>query len=96
MEWTTLYTGFADVADQEGFEDAANTFRRVADVEQWHERRYNKLIEAVQTNHVFKKPEKVLWKCLNCGRVVESLEAPAKCPTCEHPRAHFELYAENY
>lgn len=96
MEWTTLYSGFADAADGEGFKDAAGTFRRVAEVEKWHERRYNKLIEAVQANTVFKKPEKVLWKCRNCGRVVEAQEAPEKCPTCLHPRAYFELYAENY
>jgi rubrerythrin len=96
MEWTTLYTGFADVADQEGFKDAAGTFRLVAEVEQWHERRYNQLIEAVQTNTVFKRPEKALWKCRNCGRVMEVTEPPDKCPTCDHPRAYFELYAENY
>jgi len=96
MEWTTLYTGFADVADEEGFKDAAGTFRRVAAVEKWHERRYNKLIEAVQTNRVFKRSENVLWKCRNCGLVIEAAEAPQKCPTCEHPRAFFQVYAENY
>jgi rubrerythrin len=96
MEWTTLYTGFADVADEEGFKDAAGTFRRVAAVEKWHERRYNKLIEAVQTNRVFKRSENVLWKCRNCGLVIEAAEAPEKCPTCEHPRAFFQVYAENY
>ena len=96
MEWTTLYSGFAEVADQEGFKGAADTFRLVAEVEKWHERRYNKLIEAVQLKAVFKKPETALWKCRNCGRVVESTEAPEKCPTCLHPRAYFELYAENY
>jgi rubrerythrin len=96
MEWTTLYTGFADVADQEGFKDAADTFRNVAEVEQWHERRYNKLIEAVQAKTVFKKPEKALWKCRNCGRVEEVTEPPEECPTCKHPRAYFELFAENY
>jgi rubrerythrin len=96
MEWTTLYTGFADQAAQEGFKDVAETFKQVAAVEEWHERRYNKLIEAVQNKNVFKKPEKVLWKCRNCGRVVEALEAPEKCPTCQHPRAFFELYADNY
>ncbi len=96
MEWTTLYTGFADVADEEGFKDAADTFRLVAEVEKWHERRYNKLIEAVQGNTVFKRSEKALWKCRNCGRVMEVAEAPEKCPTCLHPRAYFELYAENY
>lgn len=96
MEWTTLYTGFADEADQEGFKDAARIFKQVAEVEKWHERRYNKLIEAVQAERVFKKPQKVLWKCRNCGRVMEAAEAPDVCPTCDHPRAYFELLAENY
>jgi rubrerythrin len=96
MEWTTLYSGFAEVADQEGFKGGADTFRLIAEVEKWHERRYNKLIEAVQANTVFKKPETALWKCRNCGRVMEVTEPPEKCPTCVHPRAYFELYAENY
>jgi len=96
LEWTTLYTGFEDVAKQEGFPDVARVFAEVAEVEQWHERRYNKLIEAVQGETVFKRPDKVLWKCRNCGRVIEASEAPDICPTCDHPRAHFELYAENY
>jgi rubrerythrin len=96
FEWTTLYTGFEDDARQEGFKDLAEIFKRVAVVEQWHERRYNKLAEALQDRAVFKKPQKVLWKCRNCGRVVEASEAPTKCPTCDHPQAFFELYAENY
>ena len=95
-EWTTLYTGFADQASQEGFKDVAETFKQVAAVEEWHERRYNKLIEAVQNKTVFKKPQKALWKCRNCGRVVEAVEAPAVCPTCQHPQAFFEIYAANY
>ncbi|MFZ0242577.1 MAG: rubrerythrin family protein [Desulfobacterales bacterium] len=96
MEWTTLYTGFADVAEQESFKDAARLFKEVAEVEQWHERRYNKLIEAVQADRVFKRPQKALWKCRNCGRVIEAAEAPDICPTCNHPRAYFEILAENY
>jgi rubrerythrin len=96
MEWTTLYTGFGDVADQEGFKDASRAFKKIAEVEKWHERRYNKLIEAVQAATVFKKPQKVLWKCRNCGRVIEAAEAPEICPSCDHPRAYFELLAENY
>ncbi|MGA8241150.1 MAG: rubrerythrin family protein [Desulfobacterales bacterium] len=96
MEWTTLYTGFGDVADQEGFKDASRAFKKIAEVEKWHERRYNKLIEAVQEDTVFKKPQTVLWKCRNCGRVIEAAEAPEICPSCDHPRAYFELLAENY
>jgi rubrerythrin len=96
MEWTTLYTGFGDVADQEGFKDASRAFKKIAEVEKWHERRYNKLIEAVQAATVFKKPQTVLWKCRNCGRVIEAAEAPEICPSCDHPRAYFELLVENY
>ena len=96
MEWTTIYTGFAEMAEQEGFKNAANAFSQIAEVEQWHERRYNKLIEAVRESTGFKSPQKVLWKCRNCGRVMESDEAPAVCPTCDHPQAHFELFVENY
>jgi len=96
MEWTTLYTGFGDVADQEGFKDASRAFKKIAEVEKWHERRYNKLIEAIQADTVFKKPQTVLWKCRNCGRVIEAAEAPETCPSCDHPRAYFELLAENY
>jgi rubrerythrin len=50
----------------------------------------------LQNKSVFKKPQKALWKCRECGRVVEAFEAPLKCPTCAHPQAFFELYAENY
>ena len=96
MEWTTLYTGFADVAKQEGFEKAAYAFSQIAEVEHWHERRYNKLIEAVKESTVFVRPQKVLWKCRNCGRVIEAPQAPEVCPTCDHPQSHFELFVENY
>jgi rubrerythrin len=96
LEWTTLYTGFADDATQEGFKEAARAFKQVAEVEKWHERRYNKLIEAVEAQTVFKSPQKALWKCRNCGRVVEAVEPPSKCPTCDHPQGYFELFTENY
>ena len=96
MEWTTIYTGFSDTARQEGFPEAGDVFDRIAEVEQWHERRYNKLIEAIENGTVFKSPTKAYWKCRNCGRVHEGTEPPDICPSCLHPKAHFELLAENY
>ena len=35
-------------------------------------------------------------KCINCGRVVEANSAPLRCPACDHPQAHFELFVEAY
>jgi rubrerythrin len=96
LEWGKLYPGFADVAEKEGFKDVAYTFRMVAKVEAYHERRYNKLLENVQSGKVFKKDAPIKWKCRNCGLVIEGPNAPDNCPTCGHPKAYFEVWTENY
>jgi len=96
LEWGTLYPGFAEVADEEGFADAARTFRMIAKVEAYHERRYRKLLANVEQGKVFKKDLVIKWKCRNCGHVFEGAEAPDKCPVCDHPRSFFEVWCENY
>lgn len=95
-EWGTLYPNFAEIADEEGFADAARTFRMVAKVEAYHERRYRKLLANVEEGKVFKKDKPVMWKCRNCGYVFEGSETPERCPVCDHPRSYFELWCENY
>jgi rubrerythrin len=96
LEWTTLYQNFADVAKKEGFPEAYETFSQVAKVEKFHEARYLALLKAVNEGKVFKKDKPVKWHCRNCGYVFEGKEVPEKCPVCDHPRAHFEVLAENY
>lgn len=96
LEWGTLYPGFAKVADEEGFTEAARTFRNVAKVEAYHERRYVKLLDNVKNDTVFKKTSAIMWKCRNCGHIFEGAEAPEKCPVCDHPRAFFEVWCEDY
>lgn len=96
LEWGKLYPNFGDVAEQEGFPEVASTFRAVANVEAYHEHRYNKLVESIKQGKVFKKDQPLKWKCRNCGLVVEGTEAPAACPTCMHPRSYFEVWVENY
>lgn len=95
-EWAELYPAFADTADKEGFPEIAAAFRNIADAEKWHEIRYKKLAENIETDKVFKKDEKVLWKCGNCGYVHEGEEAVDVCPACVHPKSFFELYVEAY
>jgi rubrerythrin len=96
LEWGTLYPNFGEVAEKEGFNDVATTFRMVAKVESYHERRYNKLLENVQQGKVFKKDTPIKWKCRNCGYVFEGPMVPDKCPVCAHPKAYFEVWTENY
>lgn len=95
-EWSELYPAFADVADKEGFSEIATAFRNIASAEKNHEIRFNKLADNVENGTVFKKSEKTLWKCGNCGYVHEGTEAPDICPTCIHPKAHFEVFVEPY
>jgi len=96
LEWTKLYPGFGDVAQQEGFKAAAAKFRSIAEVEQYHDRRYQKLIERVSSGTVFKREQAIKWKCRVCGRVHEGLEPPKMCPTCGHAQAYYEPWCENY
>jgi len=96
FEWGTLYPSFGEVAEKEGFKDVAKTFRSVAKVEAYHERRYSKLLTNMEQGKVFKKDTPIKWKCRNCGFVFEGNEAPDKCPVCDHPRSFFEVWTENY
>ncbi len=95
-EWTKLYPGFADIAEQEGFRDAAAVFRLIAKVEVEHEKRYRKLLENLESGAVFKKSASTSWKCRNCGYHHEGPEAPEQCPACLHPKNYFEVFEENY
>jgi rubrerythrin len=96
MEWSDLYAGFEKTARAEGFPEVAASFKHVAGVESFHEKRYRKLAANIETGEVFKRPAPVKWHCTNCGYVHEGLEAPALCPACKHPQALYEILAENY
>lgn len=96
LEWTKLYKEAGEVARQEGFQEIANVFCEIAEVEEQHEIRYRKLLKNVKENKVFKKDAVVRWKCRNCGYVHEGIEAPKRCPACAHPQSYYELLAENY
>ena len=95
-EWAEMYREFAEEADREGFPQLAAQFRAVASVEAAHEKRYLALLENLKNDVVFKREEKTSWHCRNCGYIHEAGEAPAFCPACKHPKAYFELLADNY
>ena len=95
-EWTDMYAGFAETAEKEGFYELAAKFRLVAAIEKHHEERYRALLQNVETKAVFEKSEVKVWECRNCGHIVVGTAAPEICPTCDHPKAYFEIHAKNY
>lgn len=95
-EWTELYPAFAAKAREEGFEAVAMVFEKISIAEKQHEKRYNDLLKNLNEGRVFRKDGKVIWRCRNCGYIHEADEAPAMCPACAHPQAHFEVLGENW
>jgi len=96
MEWGEIYPNFAKTAEEEGFSDVTLSFLYIGKVEAKHEKRYRTLLKNVKTKKVFKKDDKVLWKCRNCGFIHEGVNAPDICPACQHPQSYYEIFIENY
>jgi rubrerythrin len=96
MEWGSLYPDFEKTARKEGFAEVATSFKEIAEVEGYHEKRYRKLAANLDAGEVFKKKTTVKWHCTNCGYIHEGPEAPKMCPACKHAQAYYEVLAENY
>ncbi|WP_457572018.1 rubrerythrin [Desulfovulcanus sp.] len=95
-EQEKMYPEFARIAEEEGFSEIAAVFRAIAVAEKQHEKRYKELAENIEKGRVFKREEKVVWRCLNCGYVHNGSEPPETCPACDHPQGYFELLGENW
>ena len=95
-EWTDMYAGFAQTAEEEGFPQLAAKFRMVAEIEKSHEERYRALLNNLETQQVFQRSQVKVWECRNCGHIVVGTQAPEVCPVCHHPQAYFQIKAENY
>ena len=68
-EWTNMYAEMARTAEEEGFLALAAQFEGVGKIEKTHEERYLKLLDNLKKGEVFRKGEKVMWFCRNCGHV---------------------------
>jgi len=95
-EWGSIYPEFEKIARKEGFDEVADSFKEIGEVEEKHEKRYRKLLDNVKNKKVFKKDKVVKWKCRNCGYVHEGKDAPDSCPACKHPQSYYEVFEENY
>ncbi len=95
-EWTDMYPSFAKTAKEEGFDKIAAVFTAIAVAEKQHEKRYNDLVANLEAGRAFKRDEKVVWRCRNCGYIYEGYEAPKVCPACAHAQSYFEILGENW
>ncbi|MHA1374645.1 MAG: rubrerythrin [Promethearchaeota archaeon] len=98
MEYTKLYPALADTAEKEGYPEIAKRTRAIARAEQHHAERYGKLLKLIGDDAFFKRGEKIVWVCLECGYEVEMDELPDDwvCPSCSHPQAYFMKKCEDF
>lgn len=95
-EHTTMYPEFAEMAQQENLPEIASRLRSIAKAEAHHEERYQKLLDQLEKNTLFKKDKEVEWACLECGYVHLGKEAPLKCPSCDHAQGFYRLKCEEF
>jgi len=92
----TMYKQFADIAREEGYERAGDTFDAISVAEKQHEKLYRQLAANIETERVFRRPDEMTWRCLSCGYLHVGKEPPEKCPACVKPTAYFELLGMNW
>lgn len=95
-EWTDMYDRMAKDAEEEGFPELAERFRKVGAIEKAHEERYRSLLHNVEMQQVFEKGEEAIWECRVCGHLVIGKKAPEVCPVCLYAQSYFEVRKENY
>ncbi|TCK92650.1 rubrerythrin [Natranaerovirga hydrolytica] len=95
-EWTDMYDRFAKDAEEEGYPELAERFRKVGAIEKAHEERYRQLLKNVEMQQVFEKGEEAMWECRVCGHLVMGKKAPEVCPVCSFSQSYFEVRKENY
>ena len=88
-EFDPVYPSCGEAARAEGFPEAAASFEQIARIELTHGNRFGRLADLLENGKLFVSDAKCGWMCLNCGYVLESLEAPRQCPVCSHDQGWF-------
>ena len=91
-EAENLYPGFAKVAREEGFEQIALKFEKVAMVEKNHRIIFEYLYEAFKDGSLYSAERPMLWICSECGYMHTSKEAWNICPLCGASQGEVELH----
>ncbi|MDR2545094.1 MAG: rubrerythrin family protein [Methanobrevibacter sp.] len=96
FETSEMYPEFAKTAKEEGFSEIADRLESIGKAESHHERRFQLLLDSLEKGTLFSKDKEVNWMCQKCGFVLNSKQAPAKCPSCDHPTKYFEIVCDEY
>lgn len=88
-EHDPVYKQFGETAKKEGFMEIASSFLQIAEIEKVHGDRFGKMADYLENGTLFVSDVKTRWICLNCGNVVDTLQAPKTCPVCHKDQGYF-------
>lgn len=90
-EHDEIYPTFAKEAREEGFDDIADLYERVAGVERDHEIVFRYLANAINDGVLYKRNKPTLWVCSECGYRATTKEAWKICPLCKAKQGYVEI-----
>lgn len=88
-EYKDVYRRFAEKAEEEGFQNIAASFRRIAEIEKTHGDRFSQFAELLEQGKLFISDVETAWMCLACGNIIYGPKSPEQCPVCHHDQGFF-------
>lgn len=91
MEAKTIYPAFSKTAREEGFEEVADKFERIASVENCHYNLIKQIYEGLKNDDLYSSTTPIKWKCSNCGNEHTQKSAWKICDLCSMPEGYVEV-----
>ncbi|MGN0748617.1 MAG: rubrerythrin family protein [Christensenellales bacterium] len=83
-QFESVYPAFAREARDEGYDDVADQFLRIATVEDCHSKQLMELYTKLKKNKLYKEQSAKKWKCSKCGYEETKKEPDKNCPLCHY------------
>ena len=90
-----IYPEYARIAREEGFPEIAALYENIIQVETCHNKLFTQLYQQMKKGTMYKKKEKVKWKCGDCGYEATAKEAWQECPICKAKQGAVMLKIED-
>ena len=91
LDEADAYAEFEKTAREEGFDEIADIFKMIGEVEVTHAKVFQELYNQMKDKTLYKKAKEVAWVCPNCGYVSFDKEAWTECPLCGAKQGYCEL-----
>ena len=92
MDEAKAYEEFENTARKEGFDDIANLFNMIRDVEVRHSKVFQELYNQMKDKKLYKKAKAVAWICPACGYVSFDKTAWETCPLCQAKQGYCDIH----